>query len=384
MLLAEVVFWSAAAAVVYAYAGYAICVALLAKTRPRMPMAGDVLPTLTVVVPAHNEARWIAAKIENCLALSYPADRLEILVVSDGSDDDTAAISRRYEVRGVRTVVQDHRRGKEAAMHLAARQARGEVLLFTDANAMLNAHAARAVVRWFADPQVGCVAGEKRLLTTDPAAAGRGEGAYWRYESAIKGFDSLVGSTMGATGELLAIRASDLVARETDNIIEDFALSMRVVEAGRRIVYEPSATAVEEAPGHFENMFERRARIAAGGYQAMWRLRSLLDPRRGIVWWQYVSHRVLRWGLVPFLLPGLLVINVGLVRVHPIYGATLAAQLAFYAGALIGGLLRERALGRSPVFALPFFVLAANAAAVVGLARLVTGRQSVLWKRTRP
>jgi cellulose synthase/poly-beta-1,6-N-acetylglucosamine synthase-like glycosyltransferase len=384
MWLVEVLFWLAAGAVVYAYFGYAACLAVLAKIRPRPARTGEALPPLTIVVPAHDEAAWIAAKVENSLSLDYPADRLEIIVVSDGSSDDTVAMAEQFGARGVRTLVQPERRGKEAAMQLAARHARGEILLFTDANAMLNAGAARAVVRWFADAEVGCVAGEKRLVAPGAGLAGHGEGAYWRYESALKRLDSLVGSTMGATGELLVIRAADMVARETDNIIEDFALSMRLVEAGRRIVYEPDAVAVEEAPSTPGNVFERRARIAAGGYQAMWRLRSLLNPARGIVWWQYVSHRVVRWGLVPFLLPFVLAANLVLAPLRPIYGGLLALQLAFYASALAGQLLHGRPSARTPLVSLPNFFVAANLAALVGCLRLVTGRQTVLWQRTRP
>jgi cellulose synthase/poly-beta-1,6-N-acetylglucosamine synthase-like glycosyltransferase len=199
----------------------------------------------------------------------------------------------------------------------------------------------------------------------------------------LKRLDSTVGSTMGAPGELCAIRATLMAARETDNIIEDFVLSMRAVEAGYRIVHEPEAVAAEEASERFEDVFERRARIAAGGFQAMWRLRSLLDPRRGLVWWQYVSHRVLRWGLVPLLLPLLVGLNAILAAAQPIYRATLLAQAAFYTAAAAGWLLRAQPSGRHRMLSFPFFFSAANAAALVGCARLVTGRQSVLWKRTR-
>jgi biofilm PGA synthesis N-glycosyltransferase PgaC len=240
------------------------------------------------------------------------------------------------------------------------------------------------LVRWFADPEVGCVSGEKRVRAQGGGSAGAGEGAYWRYESALKRLDSTVGSTMGAPGELCAIRAELMTVRETDNIIEDFVLSMRAVEAGYRIVHEPSAVATEEASERFEDVFERRARIAAGGFQAMWRLRSLLDPRRGLVWWQYVSHRVLRWGAVPVLLPLLVALNGMLAPVRPVYRATLIAQAAFYMAALAGWWLRTRPAGRHRLLSFPFFFSAANAAALVGCARLVTGRQTVLWKRTRP
>ena len=381
----KVAFWASIAVVVYAYAGYGLCVALLARLRPRPPRAGEVTPSVSFIIPCHNEARWIAEKLENTLALDYPREQLEILVVADGCDDGTQAVVAGFEDRGVRCLVQPVRSGKEAAMQLAAREARGDILVFTDANAHLNAGALRALTRWFADPKVGCVAGEKRVVK-EAASDGKrsGEGAYWRYESLLKRLDSQVGSTMGGTGELIAIRADLMSFRDTDNIIEDFVLSMRVVEAGYRVVYEPSAVAEEEEPERVEDQFERRARIAAGGFQAMMRLGSLLDPRRGIVWWQYVSHRVLRWALVPFLLPLAVVLNGILARGRLFYLAILAAQLAFYAAAAIGWWRRGSRVGKLPILYFPFYFCAANIAAIVGCVRLLSRRQTVLWKRTRP
>lgn len=382
--VAELVFWLAGGVVLYAYAGYALLVALLAKVRPRVARAGSDAPSVSLIIPAYNEAAWMAAKLENSLALDYPRDRLDILVISSGSDDGTELVSQGYAPAGVRTIVQPERAGKEAAMQEAARHARGEILVFTDANAMLNRDAIRLMVRWFADPEVGCVAGEKRVSSGEGESSAAGEGAYWRYESRLKRLDSTVGSTMGAAGELCAIRAALMTARERDNIIEDFVLSMRVVEARYRIVHEPGAVATEEASARFEDVFERRARIAAGGFQSIWRLRALLNPRRGIVWWQYVSHRVLRWALVPFLLPVLLLFNWRLASTGPIYRVMLLAQVIFYGAAVAGWWLRRHPLGRTRFIALPFFFSAANAAVLVGCARLVSGRQTVLWKRTRP
>ena len=341
------------------------------------------LPRFSIVVPSYDRPRDVQACLASLAALEYPADRLEILVISDGSDDQTVEIAGTYASRGIRTIVQPRRAGKEAAMQAAAGHAAGEVLVFTDANAMLNREAIRRMIAWFADPEVGCVAGAKRVGSPEGESAGAGESAYWRYESMLKELDSTVGSTIGATGELCAIRAELMIARETDNIIEDFVVSMRVVEAGYRLVYEPGAIATEVASPRLTDVFERRARIAAGGFQAMWRLRSLLDPRRGIVWWQYVSHRVLRWGLVPFLLPLLVMLNWNLASAGPLYRAMLFAQIAFYGAAAAGWCLRRSPLGRRGILFIPFFFSAANAAVLVGCARAATGRQTVLWKRTR-
>ena len=381
----EIVFWLAVGTVIYAYAGYGVCVGIVALLRPRPPRAGSAQPRVSLIVPAYNEAAYLAAKLENSLTLDYPADRFEILVISSGSTDGTDEVARAYAPRGVRTLVQPVRSGKEAAMQEAARYAQGDILVFTDANTFLNRDAIRLMVRWFADPDVGCVSGEKRVVTAGGAgSAGGGEGAYWQYESMLKRLDSTVGSAMGAAGELCAIRASLMTAKERDNIIEDFVLSMRVVEAGYRIVHEPAAVATEDGSERFEDVFERRARIAAGGFQSIWRLRSLLDPRRGLVWWQYLSHRVLRWAVVPLLLPLLVAVNWSLASAQPIYTVILAVQLVFYGAAIAGWWLRHTPLGRHRLLSMPFFFSAVNAAVLVGGVRLITGRQTVLWRRTRP
>lgn len=382
-MLIRILFWLLVTLVAYAYAGYAACVLALARLRPRPARSAEILPTVSLIIPCYNEAAYIAQKIENSLSLDYPRDSLQILVISSGSDDGTEAIVANYADAGVSCIVEPCRAGKEAAMQHATQIASGEILIFTDANALINRDALRLIVRWFADPDVGCVSGEKRVCSTNPQRSGSAEGLYWRYESALKRLDSLVGSTMGAAGELLAIRTALVTFRETDSIIEDFVLSMRVIEAGHRVVYEPGAVALEDAPASFEDVFERRARIAAGGFQALWRLRSLLNPGRGLVWWQYVSHRALRWAVVPFLLPGIIALNARSARSGRLYRAGFVLQLLFYGSALVGWWRRDSALGRCPVFYFPFFFSAMNAAVVVGFVRWVSGRQTVLWKRTR-
>lgn len=384
LALMHVAFWIGAGLVGYAYAGYALCVWVLARLRPRLAHTADITPMVSLIIPCYNEAAYIAAKLENSLASDYSPEHLEVLVITSGPDDGTEEIVARYGARGVWCITQAVRAGKEVAMQEAAREARGEILVFTDANAMLNPGAIRAMVRWFADPHVGCVSGEKRVRAALGEGSGGGEGAYWRYESSLKRLDSRVGSTMGAVGELIAIRANLMSFQETDNIIEDFVLSMRIVEAGYRVVYEPTAVATEDASVRMGDLFERRARIAAGGLQALWRLRSLLNPRRGLVWWQYVSHRVLRWALVPLLLPTLVITNLVLRRAHLLYRTTLAVQVAFYFAAVVGWRWQGARLGKLFLFYYPYFFCTVNVAPLAGFLRLVTGRQTVLWKRTRP
>jgi poly-beta-1,6-N-acetyl-D-glucosamine synthase len=371
-------FWALVAVVGYAYVGYGLCAWIIARLRPRPAAPGSATPSVTLIIPCYLEERFIAAKIENSLQLEYPSDKLEIIVIVGGAEDATARIAQSYASRGITCIEEPVRSGKEAAMQVAARQAHGEILVFTDANAMLNPCALRQMMRWFSDPEVGCVSGEKRVVGGE-----EGEGIYWKYESALKRWDSRIGSTMGAAGELIAIRASLMTFGQTDNIIEDFALSMRVVEAGYRVIYEPGAIASEEGLRHTEEVFERRARIAAGGFQAIWRLRRLLDPRFGLVHWQYVSHRVLRWAVVPIILPILPVINFTLARDSRWYRLVLVGQLGLYGAAGLGWSLQRSRVGRLPFLAIPCFFCSANIAALAGLWRILSGRQTVLWRRVR-
>lgn len=373
-----ILFWLLVTVVGYAYAGYGLCAWVLARLWPRPAASGAATPGVSLIIPCYLEERFIAAKLDNALQLDYPSDKLEIIVIVGGADDGTADIARAYASRGVVCIQEPVRAGKESAMQTAARQARGEILVFTDANAMLNPSALRQMVRWFADPSVGCVSGEKRVVGGED-----GEGVYWKYESALKRWDSLIGSTMGAVGELIAVRASLMTFGQIDNIIEDFVLSMRVVERGYRVIYEPGAVASEEGLQHTEEVFERRARIAAGGFQAIWRLRRLLDPRYGIVHWQYVSHRVLRWAVVPLALAILPIVNAKLAMRSRWYGLLLLGQIGLYGAAGLGWRLQRTPAGRLPFLAIPCFFCSANLAALAGLWRIVSGRQTVLWRRVR-
>lgn len=376
----EIVFWLSAAIVVYAYAGYGLAIWLVSRFVSRPVPHTDVLPRVTLLVAAYNEQDVIAEKLENSLSLDYPADKLEILVVADGSSDGTCDAVRAYAQRGVRLEYQPERRGKNHAVNRVVPLAHGEVVVFSDANSMFAKDSLRKLVRNFASPEVALVAGEKRIVQGGGTVAD-GEGLYWRYESWLKRLDSSVSSVMGAAGEIFAIRKERYAPPPEDSIIEDFVLSMGLVRDGHRVVYEPEAISLEEASPNAREEFKRKVRIVAGGWQAVLRLKPLLSPRYGVVSFQYVSHRVLRWLVVPFLLPLLLVLS-AVLAASPLYAALLALQLAFYGLAALGYALERRERQWKPAY-LPFFFAFLNVAALAGAWRYWTGTQSVTWEKVK-
>lgn len=379
-MILEWAFWGGVAVVAYAYVGYPLVAWTLAKLAPRPARQGVELPSVTLLIAAHNEESVIGPRLENALAMDYPADKLEIVVVADGCTDRTAAIAAEYADRGVRVIQQLPRQGKIAALNVGVPLAQGEIIVGTDANAMYRPDAMRKLVRWFADPEVGLVAGEKRIHGRGTAA--QGEGVYWRYEHWLKRQDTRFGSVMGATGEIFAIRKALWQALPGDTVIEDFVIAMGVVRGGKRAVFDPLAISEEEASPSVEEEFKRKTRIAAGGWQAVWRLRGLLAPANGLAAFQYVSHRVLRWVVVPPLLPILFALNALLSLGSAFWGAIFTIQLALYGLAALGWQMRSR--GETSRFVVvPFYFAYLNAAALVGAWRFVSHSQPVTWEKVR-
>lgn len=372
----QVLFWLAAATIVYTFLGYPVLIGLLARWRPRPVALGGDQPTLTLLIPAYNEAAVIVDKLRNSLEQDYPRDRLQVVVVADGSTDGTDRLVAEHAAAGVQLYHQPPREGKAAAVNRVMPDLRSEVVAFTDANAMLAPGALASLVRPFADPRVAGVSGEKRVT-------GGGEGLYWRYESYLKRCDATVSSVMGAAGELFAVRRALYQPVEPDSIIEDFVMSLRLVQAGWRVAYAPDAVALEEPPSSLAAEWQRRTRIAAGGFQSIRRLTGLLNPFPGrwLITWQYVSHRVLRWAVTPLLLPVVYLLNLALIA-QPLYLALWLGQTLFYGVGGAGFLLARRGRRRGVLYAVFFFCFT-NAAALAGLWRYLTGRQPVTWTKVR-
>jgi cellulose synthase/poly-beta-1,6-N-acetylglucosamine synthase-like glycosyltransferase len=326
----ELVFWLCLAAVAYAYAGYPLLIWLASRVfgrRPAPPVIDDAdLPTVTLLIAAHNEAEVIAGRIDNALALDYPADKLEIVVASDGSRDATVAIVGSFEDRGVRLLDYQPNRGKATTLNAAWHEVRGELVLLSDANTFIDTSAPRHLARWFRDPAIGSVCG--RLVLVDPASGKNVDGVYWRYETFLKLCEARLGALLGANGAIYAIRRDAYVPIPPDTAIDDFVIPLLAkLERGTRLIYDAEAIAREETPPQIRDEFKRRARIGAGGFQSLRILWPVLDPRHGWLAFSFLSHKVLRWSC-PFFLLGMAASNVAL-GTAAFYQVTLAAQAAF-------------------------------------------------------
>ena len=385
-------FWIGATLVAYTYFGYGALVWVILKLRKRQQPPAQVskldLPSITVVVPAYNEATCIVQKLENTLELDYPRDRLHVIFVDDNSTDDTLACLRTFNLPAdvaVQVLHQPERRGKLAALERALAQVTTPIVVFTDASAMLNPGALRALAHPFADPTVGAVTGEKRVVTATKAGAeGTGEGLYWRYESLLKRLDGELHSVVGAGGELFAARTTLCERVPGDTIIEDFYLSLRIAQHGFRVAYAPDAAIDERHSASMGEEWKRKVRIAAGGLQAICRLPGLFNLRRHrLLTFQYVSHRVFRWTLAPLFLPVIFVTN-GLLawRGGWFYRLLYGAQLLFY-GAAACGFGADRIGVRVKLLYIPFYFCMMNLAVYAGAWRLVRGTQSQVWDKAR-
>lgn len=320
MTTLQILFWLSLFLVFYTHLGYGILLYMLVKLKElfvkpvRRQLPPDKrLPDVTLFITAFNEEEVVDEKMRNCLGLDYPADKLHIVWTTDGSNDST---NQRLENWPQATVhFQPLRQGKTAAMTRGMMLVDTPLVVFTDANTMLNREAIREIVRAFEDPKVGCVAGEKRIAVQekDGAAAG-GEGIYWKYESTLKALDARLYSAVGAAGELFAVRRELFTVMEPDTLLDDFILSLRIAMQGYKIAYCTQAYAIESGSADMREEQKRKVRIAAGGLQSIWRLRELLNPfRYGVLTFQYVSHRVLRWSLAPVLLFALLPLNIAIL-----------------------------------------------------------------------
>lgn len=385
-------FWIAVLGIglpLYSYIGYPLALFLLASvvqtardaryllSRSERRRRSRTVPRVSILFAAHNEETVIERTLESCLAADYPLDRLEIIVGSDGSTDATDAIVRRFEGGVVHLLRFSQRRGKLAVIRDCAAQARGEILILSDANTLLDARSIRNLVRHFDDPRIGAVCGELRLVS--PAGASPEEGIYWRYELTLKVLESRLDSVLGANGAIYAVRRDLFPAVPARLITDDFVIPMKVRSRGFRVLYDPEAAATETAPAGLSDEFRRRVRIGAGNWQALWHCRGLLLPWRGFVSLAFWSHKVVRW-FTPYLLMAGLAAN-ALLLSQPFWQAVFTIQLVFYGAAALGYALGRLRLPAGPLRIAQYFVVI-NLALAIGLARGMLGRQRASWERT--
>ncbi|QRQ99583.1 glycosyltransferase family 2 protein [Dyadobacter sandarakinus] len=385
----EPIFWLSIFIVFYTFLGYGILLYILVLIRRavkgrRVPPGLDQdFPTLTLVIAAYNEESIIEEKIRDTLQLSYPQGKLSILFVTDGSSDRTPDIIARYpELRLMHTPA---RSGKIQAIHRAMHEVDSEVVVFTDANTFLNQDALLLIARHYADPTVGAVSGEKRVMQDAVSDATAGEGFYWKYESALKRWDSELYSVVGAAGELFSVRRALYRQVEPDTILDDFMISMLIASQGYRIVYEPDAYASETSSDNIQEELKRKVRIAAGGIQSITRLGKLLNPvSYPVLSFQYISHRVLRWTVTPFLMILALLLNIAIMAMvgGALYAIILIAQLLFYTLALAGWIMERRKI-KVKAFFVPYYFCVMNYAVLAGIRRYLGGRQSAAWDKAK-
>lgn len=376
----EIVFWTSLAVVAYVYAGYPLALLVLARRRLPLRPVQDRLPSVTLIISVFNEERCIAAKLDNCLALDYPADRLEIVVVSDASTDATDAIVDGYAEKGISLLRMERRGGKTLGLNAAVERARGDVVVFSDANAMYRPDAIRALVAPFADAAVGAVIGESSYADAD-SDAGRSESLYWRYETAIKRLESRNGSVVGGDGAIYAVRRALYCPMNAD-ALSDFINPLQVVRAGYRCIYEPTASSREETAGDFSKEFRRKVRIVNRAWRALMTMKELLNPLRfGWFAWQLLSHKLLRW-LVPLFLTAAFLANALLLGAHSLYNAVFVLQVLFYSLAVSGALMRERESLARLVY-IPYYFCLVNLASAKGIVEAYCGKTYTTWSTAR-
>jgi len=374
---AALLFWGAVALLLYTHVGYPALLLAWARLRPRRIARAAITPDVSLLIVAHDEGARIGARLENVLSLDYPSDKLEIVVGSDGSSDQTVARARDYETRGVRVVGFGERRGKPSVLNDLVPSCRGDILVFGDARQRFARGALRALVAPFADPQVGAVSGEL-MLEDERTGIGAGMGAYWRHEKLLRSAESRIGSTVGATGAIYAIRRELFSPLPTDTILDDVVLPVRIARRGRRVVFEPGALAYDLAPRAAAQELARKVRTIAGTFQLFSRETWLLSPRRNPLWLQAVSHKGLRL-LTPVLLCVALGANAALLSAGWSYRLFLAAQGAFYAAALAGYCLRR--VRPLPLLSVPYALCLLAWATVVAAVRWLGAGQVVTWAK---
>lgn len=377
--------------VFYTFAGYGIFLYLIIRIKrvfkgmkPLPSENLDGLPSCTLIIAAYNEEYFIEQKISNSLQLNYPEGKLKLLFVTDGSSDKTPDIIAKYPQ--IQLLHKPERAGKIAAVHRAMEYVDTDAVVFTDANTFLNRDALIKICRHYSDKTVGAVAGEKRVHIDESAdASAAGEGFYWKYESALKKWDSELYSVVGAAGELFSVRRSLYQPVEPDTVLDDFMISMLIAAKGYRIIYEPEAYATETASENVSEELKRKVRIAAGGIQSILRLKKLFNPfPYPVLSFQYISHRVLRWTITPFLLILSFILNIVLAFKS---GETsmqylLLAQVLFYILALLGLMMEKRQL-RIKVLFIPYYFCVMNYAVLAGIIRYFSTKQSAVWEKVQ-
>lgn len=386
-----ILFWLSAFVVFYVYAGYPILIAVLARLRRPLLCSPGYYPSVTIIFAANNEEKVIARKLENTLALDYPREKLQILVADDGSLDQTVEIVKNFQDQGIELTGFPERRGKLAALNDTINNARGDIILFSDADNFYPPDALKEAVKYFQFPLIGAVSGGRNVI--GESSLGNAEGLYWKYEEFIKRQESRFGNCVGVAGDLLAIRRSLFTPPPIGIINDDFYMALSILKQGYRVVYAPEARSYHPVAGTEQGEMERRARMVAGRYQVIFSAWHMLPFQNPIALWQVFSHKYLR-PLVPFamilaFLASLFSLLFGppklngpawLVLASPYDRISFVLQLLFYAAAFLGMRIKTRGLLGKFLY-LPTFLVNSNLAALRGFYRYISSNQTVVWKK---
>lgn len=389
MIAAEYAFWICAFLVAHTYVLYPVALFLAysieqvrrdcgylttRRDRRQLPLTSEELPSVSLVVPAYNEEAHLPGKIANIRQLDYPAEKLEVVFVSDGSTDRTNEILRSINDPTIQTLLLAQRCGKSSALNHAVARARHNIIIFSDAATLFAPDALKKLVRHFADPKVGVVCGALQLLGASEFR--QAEGIYWKYESVLRLMEARLGATLTASGAIFALRRECYRPLASNAVIEDFVIPMQARRLGCRVIYDPEAVAVDFAASSIAGEFRRRVRLAVGSFRALGEfVRTPLHP---FTYFAFFSHKVLRW-ILPFLLIGLLVTS-GILAANAVYGVAFAAQLLFYVWAGLGFLLRDHIPGARYVL-VGYYLVAIHMAFLVGFVRFLSGRDEAAWQR---
>ena len=380
-LFAQIIFAGSAAALAYAYAGYPLLVYLFSRLRPKAVKRAACEPNVTILITAYNEEKAIREKLENTLLIDYPAEKLEILVASDGSTDRTDEIVKSFFRRGVRLFRQEGRKGKTYTQNKAVEQASGEIILFSDATTFYESNVLREMLPNFADDSIGCVAGKLVYVDDSSSNVGKGARSYWNYETFLKKAESRACSLIGASGCLYAVRRSAYQPMYPE-ACSDFLICTVVYRQGLRSVYEPNAVCTETTNQKTDKEMRMRVRVIGQTYTDLWRNREMLNPlRSGFYAVQLLSHKVLRYS-VPFFLTAIFLSSLVLAFFSGFFEAILWLQMTFYLAAFAGWVLEKNNV-KIGVFAIPLYFVLANLASVVAFYKFLQGENYARWEPIR-
>lgn len=391
----KIIFWIFLFIIFYTYIGYGILLYLLVRVKRFVKKSTspivekDYEPEVTLFVAAYNEKDYVDEKVANSFSLDYPKEKVKQVWITDGSDDGTPDLLRKYTEQGIEVYHEDARGGKIGAMNRGMEFVKTPIVIFSDGNTTLGKESIRRIVNLFANPKVGCVSGEKRIYQKDKDAAAGTEGIYWKYESTLKKWDAELYSVVGAAGELFAIRTELFQHVEKDTLLDDMIISLRIAMKGYTIQYDPEAYAIETASANVKEELKRKVRISAGGFQSIVRLLPILNIfKYGWLSFQFFSHRVLRWTIAPFglalilLLNAIITFNEGFINFNNLFTFFFWGQILFYSAALLGWFLENKQIKVKVLF-VPYYFFIMNLSVFMGLNRYLKGNQSVKWERAK-